>query len=328
MSSEHPLVSIVTPVYNGARFLEACLESSLAQTYPHWEHVIVDNGSTDATPEIVASYARLDGRFRPLRNETTVNALRNHNIAVRHVSPTSTYTKILHADDQLLPACVQKMVELAEAHPRMGMVGAYAHCGSSIVCGGLPTDQSYFAGGDAARRSLLRQAYPFWSPSCLLHRTRTIAERDQFYAETDLHADVQAAYEILEQWDFGFVHEPLTVIGTHAESRTSTLAKPTKRMLATNLDLLVSYGPIFLSEEEFREQMRRQLAQYYRELARSALELQSRSFWRLHRQALRNAGHPLRVWRLARSVMREVTTAPRASFRRVVRLKGSRRAQA
>lgn len=60
-----PLVTIVTPTYNQERFIAACIESALAQRYDAWEQIVVDDGSDDRTPEIVASYE--DPRVRLLR---------------------------------------------------------------------------------------------------------------------------------------------------------------------------------------------------------------------------------------------------------------------
>ena len=81
-------VAIVTPVFTGAAFLGECIDSVLSQTYDNWKHVIVDNASTDATPEIIAAYAAREPRIRVHRNLHTVNALRNHNFSVKLVAQT------------------------------------------------------------------------------------------------------------------------------------------------------------------------------------------------------------------------------------------------
>ena len=66
-----PLVSVVTPVFNGGKFLGECIDSVLAQTYTNWEYVIVDNCSTDATLEIAQRYAAADPRIRVYHNDVT-----------------------------------------------------------------------------------------------------------------------------------------------------------------------------------------------------------------------------------------------------------------
>ena len=61
---KQPLVSVVTPVYNEEKNLAECIESVLAQTYPNWEYVIVNNCSTDRSLQIAESYAAQDKRIR------------------------------------------------------------------------------------------------------------------------------------------------------------------------------------------------------------------------------------------------------------------------
>jgi len=62
---ESALVTVITPVYNAERYIEKCVSSVLGQTYPSWEQIIVDDGSTDATPERVARFK--DPRIKYLR---------------------------------------------------------------------------------------------------------------------------------------------------------------------------------------------------------------------------------------------------------------------
>src|SRR5262245_52267426 len=98
-----PLVSVVTPVYNGERYLAECIESVLNQRYNNWEYIIVNNRSTDGTLGIANRYASTDARVRVHTNEAFVDAIGNHNIAVGLISPGSKYCKVLSADDWITP---------------------------------------------------------------------------------------------------------------------------------------------------------------------------------------------------------------------------------
>jgi glycosyltransferase involved in cell wall biosynthesis len=76
-SGAYPLVSVVTPVYNGEAYLRECVESVLSQTYTNWDYTIVNNCSTDGTLGIAEEYARRDSRIRVLSNETLVRVFQN-----------------------------------------------------------------------------------------------------------------------------------------------------------------------------------------------------------------------------------------------------------
>ncbi len=62
--AEQPLVSIIIPTYNRAHLIGETLDSVLAQTYTNWECIVVDDGSTDATDELMAKYCAKDARIR------------------------------------------------------------------------------------------------------------------------------------------------------------------------------------------------------------------------------------------------------------------------
>ena len=255
-SNPQPLVSIVTPVYNGEKYMQECVESVLAQTYQHWEYIIVNNCSTDRTLEIVTSYAKQNAKIKVYSNDSLVNALQNHNKALRCISSESKYCKLLHADDWLFPSCLEMMVRVNEANPSVGIVGSYGLAGDRVVSDGLPYGAEVVPGGELARLALLRRIQPFQSPTSLLIRSDIVRQRDPFYDEENIHADHMACYEILRSCDYGFVHQVLTYIRKHTDSITSSTASPLDMFQLTTLDLLTRYGPEFLTRDEFEERLK------------------------------------------------------------------------
>lgn len=81
---DSPLVSIVLPVYNGARYLEQSVNSCIEQTYSNWELIIVDDCSTDDTPRIVDSLAEKCPRIHAFHNETNRKLPASLNIGFQH----------------------------------------------------------------------------------------------------------------------------------------------------------------------------------------------------------------------------------------------------
>ncbi len=115
-----PLVSVVTPVHNGAEFLAECVDSVLTQTYANWNFTIVDNASTDATPEIASRYAAIDSRIRHLRFDELVDVTASYNRAFESVDPESEFCKVVGADDMLFPECLERMVAAASVSETRG----------------------------------------------------------------------------------------------------------------------------------------------------------------------------------------------------------------
>ena len=110
--SKSPLVSIGLPVFNGERFLTACLDSLRAQTYANLEIIISDNASTDGTLDICERYARMDSRIRVLHSPQNLGSAWNHN-RVRQIA-SGKYFKWCGADDVIAQEFVQACVEVLE----------------------------------------------------------------------------------------------------------------------------------------------------------------------------------------------------------------------
>jgi len=105
-------VTIGLPVYNGARFLAASLDSLLGQTFDDFELVISDNASTDETEEICREFAARDHRVRYIRREVNRGAAWNFNSLVRE--GTAPYFKWATHDDLLAPTCVERCVDVLD----------------------------------------------------------------------------------------------------------------------------------------------------------------------------------------------------------------------
>jgi glycosyltransferase involved in cell wall biosynthesis len=118
-----PLVSILVPTYNGERFLRTTLTSALSQSYRNIEVIVGDDGSTDATPAILASVAASDDRVRIIRHEPNIGALENP----RHLlaEARGEYVKYLMHDDVLATDCVRELVRGMQSAPEATM--AFSH---------------------------------------------------------------------------------------------------------------------------------------------------------------------------------------------------------
>lgn len=118
MPQQAPFVSVVVPTYNLARYTGEALESIQAQTFPDFEAIIVDDGSTDDTLDVIRPYLS-DPRFRLIEqaNQGTA-AARNTAITVA----SGEWIAFLDCDDLWLPEKLERQVELIKAHPRAALV--------------------------------------------------------------------------------------------------------------------------------------------------------------------------------------------------------------
>lgn len=116
-ATDKPLVSVIMPVYNGADYIGRAIESVLAQDYPNFEIVIVDDGSTDNTRQVIQGYH--DERIRYFRQENSgVSSARNFGIR----NAAGPYIMPLDADDMMAPAFITKHLREFEKHPDADLV--------------------------------------------------------------------------------------------------------------------------------------------------------------------------------------------------------------
>jgi len=128
--ADQPLVSIGLPIFNGAQYIEASLDSILGQSYSNIEIIVCDNASTDSTPEILKKYMSKDARISYIRHEKNYGAAKNYNSTF--LNSTGKYFKWAAHDDSLdsdyISRCVREMEEdkdLVLVQPRTGQINEF-----------------------------------------------------------------------------------------------------------------------------------------------------------------------------------------------------------
>jgi glycosyltransferase involved in cell wall biosynthesis len=322
-----PLVSFVTPVYNGERYLAEAIESVLAQTYRNWEYVILDNRSTDRTRELARRYAQREPRIRVVTNDEFLPQIDNWNRSMMLISEESVYTKVLHADDWLYPECVERMVALAEKHPEVGVVSSYRLVGTRVEHDAFSLETKVMPGVAAAAYQLGGGKWIIGTPSSLLLRSSLVREQQPFYETRYLLSDPVAVYRMLEGCDFGFVHQVLSYTRMHDASTTTR----SERVGAWNTEITamtIEYGPRFLDRESYVRRVKSLERRYYWLLLKFVLK--GRIFdrevlaYQRHWIAIVSAGlsgQPVRGRWIARLFVRALLSLPLPS-----RTRGNRRA--
>ena len=119
------LVSVIIPAYNCERFISETIESVIAQTYPDWEMVIIDDKSTDRTEEIIESYARKDGRIRFYRNESNIGAAETRNKGMELAE--GEFMAFLDSDDLWAPKKLEKQIDFMRKNDHAFTCTSYEH---------------------------------------------------------------------------------------------------------------------------------------------------------------------------------------------------------
>ncbi len=228
-----PLVSICIPTYNGAPWIEDALASALAQDYEPLEVVVCDDGSQDATLEIVARAA--DPRVRVIRNATNLGLAGNWNRTTAHAR--GELIKYLFQDDLLYSGCVARMAALFRDNPRLGLVFSPR----DVLLDQPETEQArswkatygvlhhHFEG--LQRVNVGRGLFEQWlhagfrenwvgEPSCVMLRRRCVEEVGGFNERMWQGTDFEMWIRLMYFYDVGFIPEALSAFRYHPSSTT------------------------------------------------------------------------------------------------------------
>jgi glycosyltransferase involved in cell wall biosynthesis len=313
-----PLVSVVTPFHNTAPYLAQCIESVLAQSYTRFEYILADNCSTDGSGDIAETYARRDPRIRLIRRSQLLSQVQNYNAALTEISADSQYCKIVQADDCIFPDCLRLMVQAFEQSAAIGLVSAYDLKRNTVRGSGFPYPTSMLPGPEMARLCLRTGLFVFGSPTTVMYRSSLVRDERPFYDESLFHEDTEKCMQILEHWDFGFVHQVLSFLRVDNDSISSAF----RTLQPESLDRYIivrRYASVFLGAEEAAALRKDGKRGYYDVLAREALRFRGHEFWEYHEGGLETVGEtlewPYLTFRIALRLLAMISNPGRTAVR-------------
>ncbi len=219
-----PRVSVVLPVFDGARYLRPALDSVLAQTMTSFELLVMDDGSSDATPDILAEYARADPRVRAF-SQTNAGQVPAMNALIGLAS--APFIARMDADDVCHPTRFEKQLAFLDDNPRTTVVG------SGIIAidpHGLEIEESTRPLTDNDIRKLLHAGRsPFAHPTVMMRREDVLrigGYRAQYAPSEDLDLWLR-----LEEAGASFANlvEPLLYYRTHPGSLSNAQSQKQAR---------------------------------------------------------------------------------------------------
>jgi glycosyltransferase involved in cell wall biosynthesis len=164
--AQTPLVSVVIPVYNGNGFLPSAIESILDQTYKNFEVIIIDDGSTDNSYEIMKNYAKTHSRLRIFRNPKNINIANTLNRGIKLAR--GQYIARMDADDVALPNRLSRQIKFMKSHRDVVILGGQV---KTINIDGKTIGRKLFPKNDQEIREALFTTNPIQHPTAIIDRS-------------------------------------------------------------------------------------------------------------------------------------------------------------
>lgn len=219
-----PTVSVVIPTYNQSQYLGQAIASALNQTRPPLEIIVVDDGSTDDTPAVLAGYG---DRIRSVRQANAgVAAARNAGLGLA----SGDLLALLDSDDIWLPQKLERQVEQFVAHPELGLV----HCGVVNVDGNGHPLAEYLdgmAGWVAPEMLLFRRAVVLGGGSATVVSRAVIETVGDFDVNLPPSEDWDFYYRVASRFPIGFVPELLVHYRLHGANGHLNIARMERAMM-------------------------------------------------------------------------------------------------
>jgi len=225
------LISITMPAYNAAKTISESINSVLAQTYPHWELIVVNDASQDDTGDIIASFAAAHPNIHQINNPTNQGVSNTRNIALSHA--TGKYVAVLDSDDFWHSKKLAKQVEFMQKNNAVISFTATSYINDA----GEPSAYilrvpKCFGYRDLLRRNLMSHS------SIMVRRAQMLP-----YPQGFLHEDYAVWLQVVKECGVAYgLDEPLLTYRVQAVSKSAK--RIDSALMTYNAYRHVGYNPV------------------------------------------------------------------------------------
>ncbi len=203
-----PRVSVITPAFNAGRYLAQAIESILGQTFADFEFIVVDDASTDDTPDILASYS--DPRLRVVRNVTNQGIVRTRNRGL--AMARGEFVCPFDADDVAMPTKLAKQIAFMNEHPEIVLLGTATRY---LEFGEIRPGKRVRNTAPIVMRWLMHLGNPL-GHSTVMYRASAVRALVQPMDEAFRYAeDYEFFHRLMREGEVGFLNEPLVLYRRH-----------------------------------------------------------------------------------------------------------------
>lgn len=211
-------VSVIIPAYNSLRFIQSTLESAVGQSFSDFEVILVDDGSTDGSSEVIQSLADVYPQVQyHYQSNAGVAAARNHGFRLAK----GDYIAFLDADDIWLPDNLAKKVAYLQQHPQVGLV----HSDAAVINGEGVATGLVKAGKDGQLLNdlLLWNGTCIPAPSSILVRREVIEKVGGFDESLSTAADQEFFFRVAAKYPIGRIPEVTWQYRVHSTNMHSNI---------------------------------------------------------------------------------------------------------
>ena len=215
-----PRISVVLPVYNGGPYIDEAVQSILDQTFPDFELIVIDDGSSDDSAERIARFD--DPRLRFVENERNIGLIETLNKGLGLAR--GAFIARMDQDDIALPHRFERQIAFMQSHPGVGV------CGSHVVHFGVGDERPcrYPIGHEAIRCRLLFGT-AFAHPSVMM-RASMLRDNGLAYDPAHPHAEDYGLWvRCMDVCGLANIDEPLLRYRLHAENTVAVFGGPQRR---------------------------------------------------------------------------------------------------